>query len=104
MSVEGTTAAAVDKKVRDADWHFMWLTAAHFLPGGRTTESACNKALAQDLNKVLQRFNAAELSLIKIRKSPRLYVTQVMLQIRQIQQHASLGLVDKRTLRENTAF
>ena len=101
MSVEGTTAAALDTKVRNADWHFMWLTGAHSCLGiGRTAESACNKAIALALDKVLQRFNAAELSLIKIRKYPLFHVARVILHTRQIQQHASLGLVDEMTLRE----
>jgi len=105
MSVENMTAAALDTKVRSADWHFMWLTEVHSCLGiGQTAESACNKAITLALNKVPRRFNTAELSLLKITKYPGFHVARVMFQTRQIQQHASLGLVDEMTLRENAAF
>jgi hypothetical protein len=99
MSVEGTTASALDIKLRSADWHFMWLTEAHSCLGiGRTAESACTNAIVLALKKVQQRFNAAELTLLKITKCSGFQVAKVILQTRQIQQHASLGLVDEVTL------
>lgn len=105
MSVEDTTAAALDIKLRSADWHFMWLTEAHSCLGiGRTAESARSNAIALALKKVQQRFNAAELSLLKITKYPGFQVAKVVLQARQIQQHASLGLVDEMTLRGSVAY
>jgi hypothetical protein len=67
MSVEDTTAAALDIKVQGADWHFIWLKEAHTCLGiGKTAESACSNAIALALKIVQQRFNAAELSLLKI--------------------------------------
>lgn len=105
MSVEDTTATAPDIKLRSADWHFMWLTEVHTcLSIGRTAESASSNAIALALKKVQQRFNAAELSLLTITKYPGFQVARVILQPRQIQQHASLGLVDEMTLRGSAAY
>jgi len=105
MSVENMTAAALDTSVRSADWHFMWLTEAHSCLGiGRTAEAARSNAIALALKKVQQRFNAAELSLLKITNYPGFQVARVILQTRQIQQHASLGLVDEMTLRGSAAY
>lgn len=104
MSVEDTTASALDIKLRSADWHFMWLTETHSCLGiGRTAELAYTNAIALALNKIQQRFNAAELSLLKITKYPGFQVARVMVQIRQVQQHASLGLVDEMVLRRSAA-
>jgi hypothetical protein len=101
MSVEDTTTSAFDIKLRTANWHFIWLTEAHFCLGiGRTAESACNNAIAMTLKKVQQRFNAAELSFLKITKYPGFQVAKVILQSRQIQQHASLGFVDEMPFEE----
>jgi hypothetical protein len=104
MSVEDTTASSLDIKVRSANWHFMWLTEAHSCFGiGRTAESAYTNAIALALKKIQQRFNAAELSLVKITKYPGFQVARVVLNTRQIQQHPSLGLVDEMVLRGNAA-
>lgn len=104
MSVEDTTAFSLDLKVRSENWHFMWLTEAHSCLGiGRTAESAYRNAVAGALKKIQQRFNAAELSLVKITKYPGFQVVRVVLHARQIQQHASLGLVGEMALRGNAA-
>ena len=103
-SVEDTTAVALDIKLRNADWHFMWLTEAHSCLGiGRTAELASSNAIVLALKKVQQRFNAAELSQLKITKYPGFQVAKVELHPRQIQRHASLGLVDEMTLRKSPA-
>ncbi|HTF71436.1 MAG TPA: hypothetical protein VK638_53085 [Edaphobacter sp.] len=104
MSVKNTTATTLDIELRNADWHFMWLTEAHQCWGiGQTAELACSNAIVLALKKVRQRFNAAELSLLKITKYPGFQVAKVELHPRQIQRHASLGLVDEMTLRDSTA-
>lgn len=102
LSVEDTTAAALDLALRNADWHFMWLTEAHSRRGfGRTVESARKKAITLALKKVPERFNAAELSLIKITKYLGFQIVRATLHTRQIQQHASVGLVDEMILRQS---
>lgn len=105
ISVEDTTAAALDIKVRSANWHFIWLTEAHSgVAMGLTAESACSSAIALALKKVQQRFNTAELSVLKITKYPGFQVARVILQTRQIQQHASLGLADEMAFRESAVY
>ena len=92
MSVEDMTAAALDVKIRNAGWHFMWLQDAysHFVTGG-TAESAISKAINLALHQVNGRFNAAELDSINVRKYPCFQVAKVTLYARQIQQDASLS-------------
>jgi hypothetical protein len=101
MSAEDTTAAALDVKIRNAGWHFVWLQDAysHFATGG-TAESAVSKAINLALHQVKGRFNAAELDSINVRKYPGFQVAKVTLYARQIQQLASLGLVDEMTIRQ----
>jgi hypothetical protein len=104
MSVEDTTAAALDTKVRNAGWHFMWLMEAYSCRGiGRTAESARRRAITLALSKVKKRFNAAELGLVTFTKYPGFQVARIILHTRQIQQHASLGLGEAIALREITA-
>jgi hypothetical protein len=101
MSVENATAAALDVRVRNAGWHFMCLQTAHSRVGiGRTAESATSKAMALALKKTDVRFNAAELGLVKVTRYPGFHVARLTLHTRQIQEHASLGLVDEMVLRQ----
>lgn len=101
MSVDDTTAAALDTKVRSTGWHFMWLMEAYSCLGvGRTAESARARAITLALSKVKQSFNAAELGLVKFTKYPGFQVARIILHTRQIQQHASLGFGEGVVLRE----
>jgi hypothetical protein len=96
MSVEDTTASALDTKVRNAGWHFMWLMEAYSCLGiGRTAESARRRAIILALSKVKQRFNAAELGLVKFTKYPGFQVARIILHTRQIQQQASLSVIEE---------
>jgi hypothetical protein len=101
MSVENVTSATLDARVRSAGWHFMWLQTAHSRLGiGRTAESATSKAVALALKQTEGRFNAAELGVVKVRRYPGFHVARATLHTRQIQQHASLGLVDEMVFRQ----
>jgi len=101
MSVENTTAATLDLRIRNSGWHFMWLQVAHSrVCIGRTAESATRKAMALALKQTERRFNAAELGLVKVTRCLGFHVARVMLHTRQIQRQASLGLVDKALLRQ----
>lgn len=103
MSVENATATTLDIKIRNAGWHFMFLHAAHSRRGvGRTAESATNKAMARALKQTEGRFNAAELGLVKVTRYLGFHVARATLHARQIQQGASLGLVDEMVLRQIT--
>jgi hypothetical protein len=101
MAVENATAATLDVRIRNAGWHFMCLQTAHSRVGiGRTAESATSKAMALALKQTEGRFNAAELGLVKVTRYPGFHVARATLHTRQIQQHASLGLVDEMVLRQ----
>jgi hypothetical protein len=101
MSVKDTMAAALDVKVRNAGWHFMWLEDAYARFGvGRTATSAIDKAIASALGRIKDRFNAAELESISVSKYLGFRVAKVTLCARQIQQQASLSLVDEMTIRQ----
>jgi hypothetical protein len=101
MSVENATAATLDVRIRNAGWHFMFLQTAHSRLGiGRTAKSATAKAMALALKQTEGRFNAAELGLVKVMRYPGFHVARATLHTRQIQQHASLGLVDEMVLRQ----
>jgi hypothetical protein len=100
-SVENVTSATLDARVRNAGWHFMCLQTAHSRLGiGRTAESATSSAMARALKQTDGRFNAAELGLAKVTRYPGFHVARATLHTRQIQQHASLGLVDEMALRQ----
>ena len=101
MLIENATAATLDARIRNAGWHFMFLQTAHSRHGiGRTAESATSKAMALALEQTDGRFNAAELGLVETTRYPGFHVARATLQTRQIQQSASLGLVDEMVLRE----
>jgi hypothetical protein len=101
MAVENATAATLDVRIRNAGWHFMCLQTAHSRVGiGRTAESATSKAMALALKQTEGRFNAAELGLVKVTRYPGFHVARATLHTRQIQQHASLGLVDEMVLHQ----
>ena len=101
MLIENATAATLDARIRNAGWHFMFLQTAHSRHGiGRTAESATSKAMALALEQTDSRFNAAELGLVKVTKYLVFHVARATLHSRQIQQGASLGLVDEMVLRQ----
>jgi hypothetical protein len=105
MSVKDTMAAALDVKVRNAGWHFMWLEDAYARFGvGRTATSAIDKAIASALDRIKDRFNAAELESVNVSKYRGFWVAKITLYARQIQHQASLSLVDEMTIRQLAAL
>lgn len=105
MSVEDTTADALNTKMRSTGWRFMWLMEAYSCLGvGRTAESARGRAITLALSKVQQSFNAAELGLVKFTKYPGFQVARITLHTRQIQQHGPLGFGGEAGLQEIPAY
>jgi len=105
MSVKDTMAAAVDLKVRNAGWHFMWLEAAYARFGvGRTATAAIDQAIARALDRIKDRFNAAELESVSVSKYLGFRVAKITLYARQIQLQTSLSLVDEMTIRQLAAL
>jgi hypothetical protein len=100
MRVEELLAPVFDTTIRQAGWHFMWVSPACARRGfGASSGAATSKALTRALRGVPQRFNAAELDSVRVKKYPGFYLANVTLQSRQIQEHTSLDLVGKRQLR-----
>ncbi len=101
VSVKDMMAAALDLKVRNADWHFMWLEDAYASFGvGRTATSAIHQAIARALGRIKERFNAAELDSVSASKFLGFRVAKIKLCARQIQLQTSLSLVDEMTIRQ----
>ena len=96
-----TTATALDLRIRNAGWHFMWLVGTYSRHGfGRTAKTAISKAITLALNEVKVRFNAAELGSVSVSRYPGFRIARVTIYTRQIQQQSSLGLVDEMSLRQ----
>ena len=105
MLVKDTMAAALDLKVRNAGWHFMWLEDVHTRFGvGRTETSAIDKAIARTLDRIKDSFNAAELDSISVSKYVGFQVAKITLYARQIRLQTSLSLVDEMTIRQRAAL
>lgn len=100
MSVENTAPAKLDVAVREAGWHFMWVeSACSRLGWGRTDEAATRRAIVRALSQLRKRFNTAELSRVRVSRYPGFRIAKATLQMRHIQQDASLGLIDELTIR-----
>jgi len=79
----------------------MWLAGTYSRRGfGRTAKTAISKAITLALNKVQVRFNAAELGSISVSRYPGFQIAKVIIHARQVQQQASLGLVDEMSIRQ----
>jgi hypothetical protein len=91
--VEELTSSILDRMIRQAGWHFMWMQGTCSRRGfGLTQESAADRALASALKGIARRFNAAELDSVLVTKYPGFHIAKVTLQPRQIQQHTSLDI------------
>lgn len=96
MLVEEIMASVFDTMIRQAGWHFAWMRSSCSRRGfGLTQEDATRRALLRALKIVPKRFNAVEFDSVQIAKYPGLYVANVTLHAREIQQYTSLDTVDK---------
>jgi hypothetical protein len=103
-SVEDTMSSALDIKIRNTGWHFMWLDDAYSRSGiGLTATSAVDQAITRALNQVKGRFNAAELDSISVSNYPGFRTAKIKLHARHIQPQASLSLIDEMTIRQLAA-
>ena len=100
MSAKDTVSAALDLKIRDAGWHFMWIADAYTRSGfGRTAISAIDNAVIHALKRVKKKFNAAELESVRVSRYPGFQIAKIKLCARHIQEQPSLGLFDEVTIR-----
>jgi hypothetical protein len=92
VSIEKTTSAALDVKVRGAGWQFMWLReVCSSLAFGQTEASAVSKATSRALKGIKTCFNAADFEELAVSRYPGFKVARVTLCARHIQQDALLS-------------
>lgn len=101
----GILASELDATIRNAGWHFMWMTDSHSSRGlGTSPETAIHRALVSALNQVNGRFDAAELGSFQVINLLGLRMAKVTLLTRQIQKHASLDSAVTNRLHEVLAL
>jgi len=97
----GVLASELDAKIRNAGWHFMWMTDSRSSSGfGRTPETAVHGALVNALKRVSGRFNAAELGSLRMTNWLGFQIATVVVNSRQIQSRSSLALAAESRLKE----
>lgn len=100
MLAEDAAPAQLDRAVRNAGWHFLWIDSACSRRGyGRTDESATYRAIARALSHTEARFNAAELGSVRVSRYLGLHIAKATLHTRHLQQNESLNRIDKKTIR-----
>jgi hypothetical protein len=92
MSVEETTSATMDLKVRGAGWHFLWLKDTYSrLAFAQTEALVVTKAVSRALKEIKGGFNAAEFDELVVSRYPGFRVARATLHARHIQQEALLS-------------
>lgn len=99
MSVEETTSATLDAKVRSCGWNFIWVKdhCSRFA-FGRTDKLAVAKATAHALDHVKRRFNTAELGEVRVSRHPGFRAAEVTIHARHIQQEALCSPINEMTI------
>jgi hypothetical protein len=95
--VEEISAPVFDTMIRHAGWHFIFVHGTRSRRGfGVTRDDATHRAVIRALGEVSGECNAAELDSVQVAKYPGFHVARVTVQPRQVQQHTSLGIADKK--------
>ena len=96
MLVELITAQIFDTMIRQAGWYSIWMPGSCSRRGfGLTQENATRRALAHALRIVPKQFNAAEFDSVQVAKYLGLFVANVIIHPREIQQYTSLDIADQ---------
>jgi hypothetical protein len=83
----------LDKEIRTRGWHFMWIGEGSRRSGvGQTSHEAIAGALKLALRRVSDRFNAAEVESIELKKYPWFVLAKVKVYPYQIQRDAVLSV------------
>ncbi len=86
----------LDKEIRQRGWHFMWIGEGSRRGGvGQTSQEAIAGALKLALRRVSERFNAAEVESIEVKKYPWFVLAKVKVYPYQIQQGSTLSSLDR---------
>ncbi len=97
--VEEIPASVFDTMIRQAGWHFIWLSGPCSRRGyGRTLAKAVEQALGRALNATSKNANAADFDSVHVRKYLGFHVANVTVHRRRIQQRTQLDSDDKARL------
>jgi hypothetical protein len=97
MSAGDISSVGLDVTLRRAGWHFMWVKNASSCYGwGRTAASAISQATARALDRISDRFNAAEVDSVRVSTYPGFWIARVTAHARQIQEQDSLSADNKK--------
>ena len=91
MILDDLQAPVFDTMIRQAGWHFMWISAPCARKGfGGSQQVATDRALTHALDGIARRFNAAELESVLVSRFLGFHVATVIVQPRQIQEQTPL--------------
>jgi hypothetical protein len=94
--VNEITVSVFDTMIRQAGWHFIWMSGSCSRRGfGRTREEAIDRALLRALGAVNKQCNAAEFNSVHVAKYPGFSVANVTVQRHRIQQNTSFDIADQ---------
>jgi hypothetical protein len=89
--VEEIPASAFDTMIRQAGWHFIWMSDPCSRRGyARTREKAIEQALGRALEATSRQSNAADFDSVHVAKYLGFHVANVTVQRRRIQEHSVL--------------
>lgn len=95
------STAGLNVALRGAGWHFLWIEKASTRFGyGRTEGAALSQATTRALDRLGDRFNAAEVDSVKMSAFPGFRIARVTAHARQILEQASPNAIDPVTIRQ----
>jgi hypothetical protein len=101
MSAGDISSTGLDVTLRSAGWHFMWVQKACSRFGcGRTEAAAVSQATTRALDRISERFNAAEVDSVKVSNYPGFRIARVTAHARQIQEQDALSAIDATPIRQ----
>lgn len=93
--VDQIPASVFDTMIRQAGWHFIWMSGSCSRRGfARTQDKAVERALGRALGAVSRQSNAADFESVQVTKYPGFLVANVTVQRRRIQQKSVLEAAD----------
>jgi hypothetical protein len=94
--VDQIPASVFDTMIRQAGWHFIWMSGSCSRRGfARTQDKAIERALGRALLAVSRQPNAADFESVQVTKYPGFLVANVTVQRRRIQQKSVLEAADQ---------
>jgi hypothetical protein len=95
--VDQIPASVFDTMIRQAGWHFIWMSGSCSRRGfARTQDKAIERALGRALGAVSRQSNAADFESVQVTKYPGFLVANVTVQRRRIQQKSVLEAADQK--------